>query len=194
MARPSKFNWEEIKNAYECGKTVDELVSRYGVTKKTLQNKISKELWEVTGNIKADIVAVKESLGNVMGTIAQNPTKAHIIAEDVLESINELADKLDAKKLINGLTMINLTKTMEFLQNGVKLEKINVGDGMQQFEPVGLGSTDYKNIQDTIDRASITLENAPRHANSQVTVNNTNAQQNNTQIKTLEDFYIENEA
>lgn len=46
MARPSKFNWEEIKNAYECGKTVDELVSRYGVTKKTLQNKISKELWE----------------------------------------------------------------------------------------------------------------------------------------------------
>lgn len=45
MARPSKYDWEEIRNAYECGKTVEELVSKYGVTKKTLQNRISNQLW-----------------------------------------------------------------------------------------------------------------------------------------------------
>ena len=80
MARPSKYNWNEIKKAYECGITVDELVNKYGVTKKTLQNMISNEFWEVSGNIKDDIWGVKESLGKVSGTIARNPNKAHIIA------------------------------------------------------------------------------------------------------------------
>lgn len=183
VARPSKYDWEEIRNAYECGIKIDKLVSKYGVTKKTLQNRISNELWEVTGNIKADIQAVDDSLGKITGTISQNPSKAHIIAEETLNSINELADKLDAKKLINGLSMMNLTRVMQHLEQNVKLEKINVGDGVQQFEPVGLGSVDYKNIQDTIDRASVTLGINDRHAKSSVEVNNTNAQQNNKQIE-----------
>lgn len=182
MARPSKYNWEEIKHAYECGKDVDELVSKYGITKKTLQNKISQQLWEVTGSIKADIASVKDSLGKVTGTIALNPQKAHIIAEDVLGYINELADKLDAKKLINGATMMNLTRTIELLQSNTKLEKINVGDGMQNFESVGLGSNDYKSLQETIDKASITLGVNERFSQSAV-INNTNAQQTVNKIE-----------
>lgn len=182
MARPSKYDWEEIRNAYECGKEVDELVSKYGVTKKTLQNKISQQLWEVTGSIKADISAVEDSLGKITGTISHNPEKAHIIAEDVINSINELADKIDARKLINGASMMNLTRVVEHLQNNTKLEKINVGDGVQNFEPVGLGSADYKNIQDTIDKAGQTLGVIER-AGKSVEVNNTNAVQNNKQIE-----------
>lgn len=177
--RPSKYDWEEIRNAYECGKTVDELVNKYGVTKKTLQNRISKELWEVVGNIKADIQGVSDSLGKITGTISQNPSKAHIIAESVMEDINTLAEKIDAKKLVNGLTMMNLTRTMEYLQNNTKLEKISVGQGMQQFEPVGLASSDFKDCQDVIDKASITLGVNPRHATSQVNIANQNQQQTN---------------
>ena len=183
MARPSKYDWNEIKQAYECGKTVDELVSKYGVTKKTLQNRISNELWEVMGNIKADIKGVSDSLGKITGTIAQNPQKAHIIAEDVIESINKLSEKIDAKKLINGATMINLTRTIEYLQNNTKLEKIGVGAGMQQLTQVGLASDDFRQCQDTIDKASITLGVNQRHATTNI--NNTNAQQNidNKQIE-----------
>lgn len=183
VARPSKYDWEEIRNAYECGIKIDKLVSKYGVTKKTLQNRISNELWEVTGNIKADIQAVDDSLGKITGTISQNPSKAHIIAEETLNSINELADKLDAKKLINGLSMMNLTRVMQHLEQNVKLEKINVGDGVQQFEPVGLGSADYKNIQDTIDRASVTLEVAPRYnPTTAIQINNEKQTQSNKRV------------
>lgn len=178
MARPTKYDWKEIKQAYECGITVDELSDRYEIEKKTLQNKISKELWEVMGNVKSEISNVKQSLGKVSGIIAQNPEKAHIIAEEVLESINSFADKIDARKLINSATKINLTKTIQHLQANTKLEKINVGNGVQQFEEVGLGSSDFKNIQDTIDKAAISLEVAPRHANQQLTINNANIQEN----------------
>ena len=183
MARPSKYNWEEIKKAYECGITVDELSDRYDITKKTLQNRISKELWEVMGSIKSEISNVKESLGKISGTIAQNPEKAHIIAEEILESINSLAEKIDSKKLIHGATKINLTRTIQYLQKNKKLEKRGVGDGVQVFEEVGLGADDFKQCQDTIDKASITLKVNERHAPKQ-DINLTNAQQNNenTQI------------
>lgn len=187
MARPSKYNWKEIQQAYECGKTVDELSNKYKVTKKTLQNKISKELWEVMGNVKADIQGVSDSLGKITGTLSQNPLKAHIIAEDVLESINELADKLDARKLINGATMMNLTRTIEHLKANTKLEKINVGDGVQQFEPVALGSSDYKNIQDTIDKASITLDVAPIRPTTALQVNQATSNNTETVINIVED-------
>ena len=177
--RPPKYDWKEIKEAYECGLVVDELCDKYDIDKKTLQNKISKELWEVMGSIKSEISNVKQSLGKISGTIAQNPEKAHIIAEEILDSINSLAERIDAKKLIHGATKINLTRTIQYLQNNVKLEKMNVGDGIQQFEEVGLGSSDFKNIQDTIDKSAVTLELAPRHANQQI---NVNTQNNNAQI------------
>ena len=179
MARPSKYNWKEIKKAYECGISVDELSDRYDITKKTLQNKISMELWEVMGNIKSEISNVKESLGKISGTIAQNPEKAHIIAEEILESINLLAEKIDSKKLIHGATKINLTRTIQYLQSNKKLEKRSIGDGVQVFEEVGLGADDFKQCQDTIDKASLTLKVNERHAPKQ-DINLTNAQQNIT--------------
>ena len=178
MARPSKYDWNEIKHAYECGKTVDELVVKYGVTKKTLQNKISNELWEVMGNIKADIQGVSDSLGKITGTLSQNPEKAHIIAEDVLVDINNLAAKLDAKQLINGATMMNISRAIECLQSNVRYEKLNVGDGIQNLEPIPLNSSDFKNIQDTIDKAGMTLEIIPRGGAS-VQIANQNQQSTN---------------
>ena len=36
----AKYDWTEIQKAYECGKTVDELVKKYNVEKKTLQKKL----------------------------------------------------------------------------------------------------------------------------------------------------------
>ena len=46
---------------------------------------------------------------------------------------------------------------------------------------------DMKHIVDAIDKASLTLGVNQRHSNSQVQINNSNAQQTN--IKSLDDFY-----
>ena len=38
MARPTKYDWESIKSAYEDGISVDNIALTYNVSKKTLQN------------------------------------------------------------------------------------------------------------------------------------------------------------
>jgi hypothetical protein len=172
----AKYNWIEIQKAYECGKSVDELVIKYDVEKKTLQNKISEKKWEVSGNIKATISDLKESVGKISGTLGNNPDKFHIIAEDVINCINEIAHLVEAEKIVKSATILNLSRTVEYLKNNTKQEKIGLGEGMQGFETVGLGSNDYKNLQDAIDKASITLGVNQRHASSAV-INNANVQQ-----------------
>ncbi len=47
MSRPSKYNWEAIQKSYEDGFTVDKLCDMYSIEKKTIQNRISREKWEV---------------------------------------------------------------------------------------------------------------------------------------------------
>lgn len=185
MGRPSKYNWEEIKKSYFIGRSVDDIVDKYGITKKTLQNKISEELWEVSGNIKSDILGLKQSIGKITDDISHNQDLAHIISEDVKDLINELSDLVDAKKIIYSATKLNLIRTTQYLANNKKLEKINVGDGVQNFEPVGLGADDFKYCQDTIDKASITLGINPRHANTNIKVDNNNLQQTNLTIEDI---------
>ena len=49
MARKVKYDWPSIKSAYEDGITVNEIALKYRIAKKTLQNKISEEKWEIAG-------------------------------------------------------------------------------------------------------------------------------------------------
>lgn len=82
------------------------------------------------------------------------------------------------KGLVTNASQLNLIRTTQYLANNKKLEKINVGDGIQQFEEVALGADDFKQCQDAIDKASITLKVNERHA-PKSDVNLVNAQQNN---------------
>ena len=128
----AKYDWTEIQKAYECGKTVDELVKKYDVEKKTLQNKISEKKWEVSGSIKADITELKTSIGKISGTLGNNPDKAHIIAEDVINCINQIADLVEGEKIVKSATLLNLARTVNYLKNNTKLEKVSAGAGIQR--------------------------------------------------------------
>lgn len=102
--------------------------------------------------------------------------------EEMNAIMNTAKDEVYNKNLAVNASQLNLIRMTEHLTSNKKLEKINVGDGIQKFEEVGLGSGDYKNLQDGIDKATITLGINQRHSNT--TINNTNAQQSNeaTQI------------
>lgn len=158
MARPTKYNWNEIEQAYQCGMIKEKIVKKYGVTKKTLENKISAEKWEVTGEVKSAINELSDSLGRVSGVQEKFPEKAHIIAEEVEEKTKHL-------QFINNLTLKNLS---------VMGKKI---DGETSIN-------EHKMISETVDKSAITLGVADRHSNSgsQVTVNNQNSLQNNIAV------------
>ena len=88
--------------------------------------------------------------------------------------MNTAKDEAYNMGLATNATQLNLIRMSQLLSENKKLEKINIGDGVQKFKEVGLGSADYKNIQEGIDKATVTLNINQRHANSQVQVNNQN--------------------
>lgn len=111
--------------------------------------------------------------------------KAILSDEEMTAIMTAAQNEVFNKNLITNATQLNLVRTMEYLSKNQKLEKINVGDGVQNFEPVGLGADDFKYCQDTIDKASITLGINPRHANTNIKVDNNNLQQNNLTIEDI---------
>lgn len=104
-----------------------------------------------------------------------------ILPPERLNSIlNTAQEELYNRNLVTNATQLNLVRTTQYLQNNKKLEKINVGDGIQKFEEVGLGADDFKYCQDTIDKASVTLKVNDRFSPKQ------DINLNNNQIVTVE--------
>ena len=111
---------------------------------------------------------------------------SNLLSDEEMTAIMTAAqNEVFNKGLITNATQLILVRTMEYLSKNQKLEKINVGDGVQNFEPVGLGADDFKYCQDTIDKASITLGINPRHANTNIKVDNNNLQQTNLSIEDI---------
>lgn len=182
MARPIKYNWEDIKKHYEAGMSQTDIVLEFECPKSSLSERIKKENWIQNEQVK----------DYIKGSVKVNEQKSNIIEQDV--RLLEIADTIindesRRRGLIFNATEKLLKKASQMIEKNSVVDKINVGDGVQNFEPRELNTSDFKNLIDTIDKASITLGINPRHSNSQININNdnTNAIQNN--IKTLDDFY-----
>lgn len=132
-------------------------------------------------NLTKEVIPQNEHLVNAQMSIIS--AKAILPIEQMNAILNTAQEEMYNKNLVTNATQLNLVRTMEYLSQNKKLEKRGVGDGVQVFEEVGLGADDFKQCQDTIDKASITLKVNERHAPKQ-DINLTNAQQNNenTQI------------
>ena len=128
-------------------------------------------------NLTKEINPQNEHL--VEAQIAILTAKAILPVEQLNAILNTAQDEIYNKNLITNATQLNLVRTMEYLSNNKKLEKVSAGAGIQELVEVGLGSSDFKECQDTIDKASLTLGVNQRHSNSQVNIQNTNATQNN---------------
>ena len=160
MARLTDEKREDIINQFHLGISQYQLAKDFECSPATV-NKLVKGLTPKLKEKVNEAVAIKSALvGESERLVNAFDTKVNDICR--------------FKGIITNLTELNLSKLSKHLESNKKLEKINIGDGVQKFEEVGLGTSDYKNAQDTIDKASITLEVAPRHSQSQVQVNNQN--------------------
>jgi hypothetical protein len=130
-------------------------------------------------NLTKEITPQNEHLVNAQISIVS--AKAILPPEHLNAILNTAQEEVYNKSLITNATQLNLVRTMQYLSENKKLEKRTIGDGVQVFEEVGLGADDFKQCQDAIDKASITLGVNQRHANT--TINNTNATQNNSEIR-----------
>jgi len=88
MGRPTLYNWEAIKEAYEGGFTKDEIVKKFNVTKATLTNKINKDSWVIKSDVSADI----EGIGAELNAVAQNYAKHPEIEDMFIERLNTIKE------------------------------------------------------------------------------------------------------
>lgn len=101
-------------------------------------------------------------------------------SEQMNAVMNAARDEAYNRGLIFNATQKNLNRVIDMLDKNTKLEKINVGEGVQNFEPVELNANDYKALQDMIDKASLTLGVNQRGVTTQI--NNANVQKDETKI------------
>jgi hypothetical protein len=164
MARPSKYNWEAIKEAYEGGLDIEDIVKKFKINKKQLNNKIHLFEWKIKGHIESDIKGFSDSLG----TLAQNGTKHPEIADMIADKIST---QLEDNEIIKGNR--KLARAFQSL----------IGKGIRE----GL----YKSAQDiTAGVNSIKGIESIANPRPETIINNANSQQNNTSLS-LNDFYGE---
>ena len=178
--------WKKAKVLRESGKSLTEVELITGINKSSIQRKEKKDNWILnkTQQLKSDIIEVEKENAKILQQKTQLREKIATLEDYEIKYLDEIIqDEEKIRSLLFSTTALNVIRINEDLQQNLKYEKVSCGDGVQNLEPVKLGAYDYKNAQDALDKASITLGVNQRHSNSQVVVNNSNAQQNNTQLE-----------
>jgi hypothetical protein len=162
MAKITNEIKEKILADFHTGKfSQRELAKKYNASKTTIAN-LTKGL-----SPKNDrLVEAQVSLLS-----AQNS----LTATEMTAIMTAAKDEAYNRGLIFNATQKNLAKITEMLDKNTKYEKVGVGDGVQNFEPVELNANDFKALQDAIDKASLTL--GVNQRTSSTTINNANVQQ-----------------
>lgn len=182
----SKELWQKAKVYFEAGKSLTYIEDTLLINRATISRKAKKDNWikSKTQQLKDDIIEHEEKNATILQqktTLRKGVAKLEDYECVYLDEL--IQDEAKVKSLLFSTTALNIIRVNEDLKANEKYEKVNVGDGIQNLEPVKLGSSDYKNHQDTLDKASITLGINDRHAKSSVEVNNANVNQEQKIIK-----------
>lgn len=170
--RPSLYDWKAIESDYKAGLPIDRICQKHTIEKKTLQNKISEKKWVVSGNAKAVMQGFEEISGNIGIIQGSEP--------EILEAVYDRIRTESEFDIMAGRIVIKAMKKLEkVIDDGKKLEKVNVGNGVQNLEPVGMMGGDYKDALDAVYRGKEIIKG--KEASTNVNVNT----QTNVGIQTI---------
>lgn len=162
MAKITNEIKEKILADFHTGKfSQRELAKKYNASKTTIAN-LTKGLSPKNDRL-------------VEAQVSLLSAQSSLTATEMTAIMTAAKDEAYNRGLIFNATQKNLAKITEMLDKNTKYEKVGVGDGVQNFEPVELNANDFKALQDAIDKASLTLGVNQRTAST--TINNANVQQ-----------------
>ena len=172
MARLTDKQRDMIISDFNIGVSQNQLALKYECSPATI-NKVCKGLEPKYKDKVNTVVSIKSELSK----------ESEYQSECFDKEVN---DKLRREGLVFNATEKLLKKASQMIDKNSVVDKINVGDGVQNFEPRELNTSDFKNLIDTIDKASITLGINPRHSNTNIKVDNNNTQQEVNNNLTIE--------
>ena len=162
MAKITNEIKEKILADFHTGKfSQRELAKKYNASKTTIAN-LTKGLTPKNDRL-------------VEAQISLLSAQSSLTATEMTAIMTAAKDEAYNRGLIFNATQKNLAKITAMLDKNTKFEKVGVGEGVQNFEPVELNANDYKALQDAIDKASLTL--GVNQRTSSTTINNANVQQ-----------------
>ncbi|MGD9623903.1 MAG: hypothetical protein AB7U51_04520 [Arcobacter sp.] len=94
MARPSIYNLDMLKQAYESGISKDEICTKYKIAKNILTNKINKDGWTIKCDINNDII----EFGAKLNAITQNYKDNSLMQEVIIDKLQEI--KINLIKIV----------------------------------------------------------------------------------------------
>jgi len=181
VARPSKYDWDEIKRYYQSGMSFPDIVKKFKCPRSSLSER-AKE-WDISEQAKSVIMGI----ANVTEQINELSEQDNELARVATTIGHDKAAKILA---INTVAENLLLRINESIIKNEKLELVKVKqyiDGRvdsETVEPiiVAHGSSDHKAHAEAIDRIAVTIGAAERHA-PKTEINNQNLTQNNKVIR-----------
>ena len=157
MARPTKYNWVEIKKAYSDGIDINTIVKKYKVARKTLVNKISAEKWEVLGGLNTHINEFKDSLEQISHNTHNDP----ILQEIALEKIETILE--DNELIGNNRKLLKAFQGLigRGIKKGIYSEAKDIKAGVsaiRDIEAISNPQTSQVNIQNNNQNSQQNLE------------------------------------
>lgn len=151
------------------------LADKFGISK-GMVNRYIKEKVNKVNKIIDEEVSIHRDFREL-----QNVKSKHLNKSEQIEVNKQIQDRLYQENLINSVIINSLMVNNAILKDGHVEEKLNTGDGVQKFDKRKLNTSDTLNIINGTDKASITL-GVNKRFSEPTKIENTNAQQNNTEV------------
>lgn len=191
----TKEQWNEAKFLWELDKPLSYIVEKTGISKAQISKKSNKEQWkkETEGNTLnteiRELDKIKETIKQKETDLINRVSKLEGYQITILDEM--IQDETGVKSLLFSTANLSLIRKNQLLTKNskqvVEFETIYSEDGKPMSKTpvvidIELSPADLKTIDEGIDKNAVSLEIAPRHSNSQVNIQNTNAVQTNNNI------------
>lgn len=191
----SQDKWDKARALFEQGLSLSQIELETQINKTSISKKAKQEEWKKSKNqqLKHEIIEIDKEKSTLDAKINTTVEKLSKLSDFEITMLDEMIqDETGVKSLLFSTANLSLIRKNQLLTKNskqvVEFETIYSDEGKPISKTpvvinIELSPTDLKTIDEGIDKNAVSLEIAPRHSNSQVNIQNTNAVQTVTKIE-----------
>ena len=189
--------WTKAKGLFEIGYSPEQIADELGFkSRDTVYKRAVKENWEKNKIIqeKSELLDLEKKNSTLLQENSTMLQKISTLEDYQITILQDEVLKTGNKSFLFSTANLSLIRKNQMLTKNTKqvveYETHYSDDGKPLMKSpktieIELSPSDYKAIDEGIDRNAITLEHAPRHANTNIKVDNNNLQQTNLTIEDI---------
>ena len=189
--------WTKAKGLFEIGYSPEQIADELGFkSRDTVYKRAVKENWEKNKIIqeKSELLDLEKKNSTILQENSTMLQKISTLEDYQITILQDEVLKTGNKSFLFSTANLSLIRKNQMLTKNTKqvveYETHYGDDGKPLMKSpktieIELSPSDYKAIDEGIDKNAITLEHAPRHANTNIKVDNNNLQQTNLSIEDI---------